>query len=43
MKKPAIMKPAVSVEVQVDVVLVKEGEYYVALYPSLNVSSHGQT
>ena len=32
-----------SVEVQVDIVLVKEGEYYVALCPSLNVSSYGKT
>ena len=43
MKKQIIKKTAKSVEVQVDVVLIKDGEYYVALCPSLNVSSYGQT
>ena len=43
MKKQVIKKSARSVEVQVDVVLIKEGEFYVALCPSLNVSSYGQT
>ena len=43
MKKQIIKKSARSVEVQVDVVLIKDGEYYVALCPSLNVSSYGQT
>ena len=43
MKKQVIKKTAKSVEVQVDVVLVKEGAYYVALCPSLNVSSYGTT
>ena len=37
------MKSAISVEVQVDVVLVKEGKYYVALCSSLNAPSYGQT
>ena len=37
------MKSAISVEVQVDVVLVKEGKYYVALCSSSNASSYGQT
>ena len=43
MKKQTIKKSARCVEVQVDVVLIKDGEYYVALCPSLNVSSYGQT
>ena len=43
MKKETVKKMAMSVEVQVDVVLLKDGEYYVALCPSLNVSSYGQT
>ena len=43
MKKQTIKKAALSVEVQVDIILVKDGEYYVALCPSLNVSSYGQT
>lgn len=43
MKKQIIQKSAKSVEVQVDVVLVKEGEFFVALCPSLNVSSYGHT
>ena len=43
MKKQIIQQSARSVEVQVDVVLVKEGEFFVALCPSLNVSSYGHT
>jgi len=43
MKKQTIKKSARSIEVKVDVVLVKEGDYYVALCPSLNVSSYGQS
>ena len=43
MKKQLIQKSAKSVEVHVDVVLVKEGEFFVALCPSLNVSSYGHT
>lgn len=43
MKKQGIKKFPSSVEVQVDVVLIKDGEYFVALCPSLNVSSYGQT
>ena len=43
MKKQVIKKSAKYVEVQVDVVLIRDGEYYVALCPSLNVSSYGET
>ena len=43
MKKQSVKKAAISVEVQVDVLMLKDGEYYVALCPSLNVSSYGQT
>lgn len=43
MKKQTIKKSAMSVEVQVDIVMVKEGEYFVVLCPSLNVSSYGHT
>ena len=43
MKKQTIKKSARSIEVKVDVILIKEGEYYVALCPSLNVSSYGQS
>ena len=43
MKKQVIRKSAKSVEVQVDVVLIKEGDFFVALCPSLNVSSYGHT
>jgi predicted RNase H-like HicB family nuclease len=43
MKKQITNKSATSVEVQIDIILVKEGEYYVALCPSLNVSSYGET
>ena len=43
MKKETFKKAALSVEVQVDVVLIKDGKYYVALCPSLNVSSYGKT
>lgn len=43
MKKQSVKKAAMSVVVQVDVVLLKDGKYYVALCPSLNVSSYGQT
>lgn len=43
MKNETLKNTAISVEVQVDVVLIKEGEYYVALCPSLNVSSYGET
>lgn len=43
MKKQVIKKSAKCVEVQIDVVLIKDGEYCVALCPSLNVSSYGQT
>ena len=43
MKKEAIKKIAKSVIVKVDVVLIKDVEYYVALCPSLNVSSYGKT
>jgi len=41
MKKQTIKKSARSVEV--DVVLIRDGDYYVALCPSLNVSSYGQS
>ncbi len=43
MKKQAIKKTAKSVQVQVDVLLVKEGEFFVAFCPSLNISSYGDT
>ena len=43
MKKQIIQKTAKSVEVQVDVVLIKEGKFFVALCPSLTVSSYGHT
>ena len=43
MKKQVIQKTAKSVGVQVDVVLVKKGEFFVGLCPSLNVSSYGHT
>ncbi len=43
MKKQAIKKSIKSVEVQVDVVLIKEGEFFVALCPSLNISTYGDS
>ena len=43
MKKQVVRKSVKSVEVQVDVVLLKEGEFFVALCPSLNLSSYGHT
>jgi predicted RNase H-like HicB family nuclease len=43
MKRQTIRKAKSAVEVQVDVVLLKEGDYYVALCASLNVSSYGIT
>jgi predicted RNase H-like HicB family nuclease len=43
MKKQAIKRTTKSVEVQVDVLLVKEGEFFVAFCPSLNISSYGDT
>ncbi len=43
MKKQIILKSAKTVEVQVDVILVKDGDFFIALCPSLNVSSYGHT
>jgi len=43
MKKQAIKKTGKSVEVKVDVLLIKEGDFFVAFCPSLNISSYGDT
>jgi len=43
MKRQAIKKSAKSVEVKVDVLLIKEGAFFVAFCPSLNISSYGDT